>query len=77
MVHVAPEVITPTPRSGAPIVGPELARLFRAFKRLQNGSDIRGIALEGVDARNTCAWSHARHAICILPLPHTCHIRPP
>jgi hypothetical protein len=37
----------PKPRSG-PILGAELGDLIKRFKKLQNGSDIRGIAMEGV-----------------------------
>ncbi|KAL6745965.1 Phosphoglucomutase/phosphomannomutase [Haematococcus lacustris] len=40
-------VQVPKPRTG-PIVGPDLVELTKRFKRLQNGSDIRGIAMEGV-----------------------------
>ncbi|KAG2439969.1 hypothetical protein HXX76_004088 [Chlamydomonas incerta] len=39
--------VLPGPPSG-PITGAALGELVRKFKRLQNGSDIRGIALEGV-----------------------------
>lgn len=38
--------VLPGPPSG-PITGAALGELVRKFKRLQNGSDIRGIALEG------------------------------
>jgi len=37
----------PKPRSG-PISGAELEVLQRRFKSLQNGSDVRGIAMPGV-----------------------------
>lgn len=37
-----------SPRSfSGPITGAELGELLKRFKRLQNGSDIRGIALDG------------------------------
>ncbi|KAG2454732.1 hypothetical protein HYH02_000569 [Chlamydomonas schloesseri] len=39
--------VLPRPPTG-PITGAALGELVRKFKRLQNGSDIRGIALEGV-----------------------------
>lgn len=42
----------PTP--GRPITGAGLQDLVRRLKRLQNGSDIRGIALEGEKPK--CHW---------------------
>ncbi|GFH28647.1 hypothetical protein HaLaN_27177 [Haematococcus lacustris] len=42
-------VQVPKPRTG-PIVGQDLVELTKRFKRLQNGSDIRGIAMEGLCA---------------------------
>lgn len=43
--HTAPST---SPRSfSGPITGAELGELLKRFKRLQNGSDIRGIALDG------------------------------
>ncbi|PNG99358.1 hypothetical protein TSOC_014865, partial [Tetrabaena socialis] len=43
-----PAPTLPVAPPGGPITGAALGELVRRFRRLQNGSDIRGIALEGV-----------------------------
>eukprot|EP00199_Chlamydomonas_sp_CCMP681_P000346 CAMPEP_0119109666 /NCGR_PEP_ID=MMETSP1180-20130426/21825_1 /TAXON_ID=3052 ORGANISM="Chlamydomonas cf sp, Strain CCMP681" /NCGR_SAMPLE_ID=MMETSP1180 /ASSEMBLY_ACC=CAM_ASM_000741 /LENGTH=590 /DNA_ID=CAMNT_0007095541 /DNA_START=19 /DNA_END=1791 /DNA_ORIENTATION=- len=47
-ISVPDPIIVPTPRKGQPIIGPDLGALFKRFKRLQNGSDVRGIAMAGI-----------------------------
>ncbi|KAG2495321.1 hypothetical protein HYH03_006591 [Edaphochlamys debaryana] len=44
----APPPPLPLPPAGGPITGAALGDIVKKLKRLQNGSDIRGIALEGV-----------------------------
>jgi len=41
------EVVIPRLPTG-PIMGPEAVSLLKTFTRLQNGSDVRGIAIDGV-----------------------------
>eukprot|EP00955_Chlamydomonas_euryale_P115136 366331-Chlamydomonas_euryale.AAC.22 len=40
------EVVIPRLPTG-PIMGPEAVSLLKTFTRLQNGSDVRGIAIDG------------------------------
>lgn len=48
-----PEQVAPTKlRLGTPITGPDLAEVLKKFKRLQNGSDIRGVAVDGTLLHN-------------------------
>jgi len=54
--------VVPRPRTG-PIIGSDLAVLIKRFKRLQNGSDIRGIALEGIPGEPVTLYPGAAHFI--------------
>ena len=46
-----------------PVVGRQLVEMGKRFKRLQNGSDVRGIAIEGEGAMRNALY----HAHCLMP----------
>jgi hypothetical protein len=53
-----------------PITGLQLVDLHKKFKRLQNGSDVRGIAIEGEEWPQPCLVLKAMHGGCLKKSNH-------